>query len=577
VESERAMSITTRGWRLHHGAVWGLALALLLTSSTVTNAHGAGGNRSSRARAIAHGKGSTKIDVLVRFRNAPGTVERNLVQQLGGQERRRLKASPSRRWLSVRLPAHRLAALADSTMVDYVGIDEPVMTEMDIARSAANEPVSPAPESAFKGAGVTIAVVDSGVALHPDIATLTAVVDVVGNSTPHAAPPEESIDPNGHGTHVAGIMVGTGSHSDGRMAGVAPEASLVSVRVLDEIGRGLTSDVLAGLQWILDHKEEHGIRVVNISLGHIVFEPAGDDPLVEAVDALWDAGVVVVCSAGNRGRSGFVTITSPCNSRKVITVGASNDSDTATIFDDKVATYSSRGPTAFDLVAKPDILAPGNRIVSLRAAGSRADTLLPDRRVAADPLYPDVMEYYEMSGTSMASPIVAATAALMIQQDPSLNPGSVKARLMMTARKPRFGNPLISGAGSLNILAALQASWTANATPSPGALVSVEAGQITFENTSVLWGDEAFSLRALWASSVAWADPNAYLDPFLMTNGAMWPPGQSNGNGELWPESEVWPEGEMWPDTPAWQPAVLEPEATGPVVTEALSTGFRDP
>jgi subtilisin family serine protease len=187
------------------------------------------------------------------------------------------------------------------------------------------------------------------------------------------------------------------------------------------------------------------------------------------------------------------------------------------------------------------------------------------------------MEYYEMSGTSMASPIVAATAALMIQQDPSLNPGSVKARLMMTARKPRFGNPLISGAGSLDILAALRASWTAIATPSPGALVSVDTGQITFENTSVLWGDEAFSLRALWASSVAWADPSAYLDPFLMTDGAMWPPGQSDGNGELWPESEVWPEGEMWPDTPAWQPAVLEPEATGPVASEALATGFSDP
>jgi subtilisin family serine protease len=109
------------------------------------------------------------------------------------------------------------------------------------------------------------------------------------------------------------------------MAGVAPQASLVSVRVLDGTGRGLSSDVLAGLQWILDNRTQYGIRVVNLSLGHPVYEPASVDPLVQAVDALWDAGVVVVCSAGNAGHNGYVTITSPCNSRKVITVGAIND------------------------------------------------------------------------------------------------------------------------------------------------------------------------------------------------------------------------------------------------------------
>jgi len=572
------MSDTAGGKRFRRGAGLGLIIALFVTPVAVI--HGDGGGRgekrerSTRARAAAKGRGSEKVNVLVRFRRAPQNGERALVAGLGGQERRRLDGRT--RWMSVRLPAHRVAALADSGRVDYVGIDEPVSTTMDVAREAANQPVAPAPESAFRGAGVTIAVVDSGVALHPDIQTLSAVVDVVAHFNAQAAPPAESIDPNGHGTHVAGIMVGNGSLSGGRTTGIAPEAGLVSVRVLDAVGRGLTSDVLAGLQWIQNHKDEYGIRVVNLSLGHPVFEPVADDPLVAAVDALWDAGVVVVCSAGNRGRAGHVTITSPCNSPKVITVGATNDSRTGSIFDDKIATYSSRGPTAFDLIAKPDLVAPGNRIVSLRSAGSRADSSLPDRRVAADPQNPEATDYFEMSGTSMASPIVAATAALMIQQDPALNPGTVKARLMMSARKPAFGDPLVTGAGYLDIHAALQASWVVADAPSPRALPDVTTGLIAFENTAVLWGDDAYSLRYLWASSVAWADPSAYLDPLLVTSGEMWLPGGSGALAELWPESEVWPESDAWPDSPAWSPAVTSPAETGPVFTEALSSGFRD-
>jgi serine protease AprX len=570
-----------RRWR--RGAAWAIVCALLLPPTAVINGDNGnkgdkgkkGHGRSARARDIADGRGAAKVDVLVRFRRAPGSLEHSLVHELGGHARRQLKASS--RWLSLRVPADRIAALAENPAVDHVGIDEPVMTAMDVSREASNEPVSPAPESALKGAGVTIAVVDSGVALHPDIQTLTAVVDVVGDPNPQAAPPEDSVDPYGHGTHVAGIMVGNGSHSGGRMAGVASEASLVSVRVLDDLGRGMTSDVLAGLQWILDHKTEYGIRVVNISLGHPVFEPAADDPLVEAVDQLWDAGIVVVCSAGNRGRDGHVTITSPCNSRKVITVGATNTVATGIITDDKIATYSSRGPTAFDLVAKPDLVAPGNRIVSARSAGSRMDVLLPDRRVAADPEHPEVVEYFEMSGTSMASPIVAGTAALMIEQDPSLSPATVKARLMMSARKAAFGDPLVSGAGYLDILGALRATWTTANAPSPRALPDVEGGKIGFENTAVLWGSEDFSLRALWANSVAWSDPDAYVQPILHTDGEMWPPGENGGNGEIWPNGECWPEGEMWPDTPAWTPNVTTPEEAGPYMTEALASGFRDP
>jgi serine protease AprX len=521
----------------------------------------------------AHGP-NAKIDILVRFRHAPGNAERAAVQRHGGSVKRQLRSSS--RWMALRVPAHRLAALADDPKVEYVGLDEPVSTAMDIARQASNMPAEPAPETALRGAGVNVAVVDSGVALHPDMQALTTVVDFVAHNNPGPAPAEDSIDPNGHGTHVAGIIAGNGALSGGRHAGIAPEAGLISVRVLDGLGRGATSDVLGGLQWLLANHAERGIRVVNLSLGHPVFEPAEDDPLVEAVEALWDAGVVVVCSAGNRGRSGWVTITSPCNSRKVITVGASNDVDTPGTGDDKVATYSSRGPTAFDLFAKPDLVAPGNRIVSLRVPGSHFDTLLPERRVAADPENPEVLDYYEMSGTSMAAPIVAGTAALMIQQDPTLTPASVKARLMMSALKPAFGDPMLSGAGLLDVLAALRGTWTAPAAPSPRATADETTGLIAFENTSILWGDDVFALPTLWANSVVWTNPQAPLDPIVWTSGEMWPEGENAVQGELWPNGECWPEGEMWPDSPLWTPSLTTPETAGPVVTEALAAGFRD-
>jgi serine protease AprX len=572
-ESEGRMSNTTSGRRWRQWAVSGLALALL-APTTAINGDNARKGRSSRARQVAQGKGNSAMDVLVRFKKLPGAAERSSFKGLGGQERRSLSASS--RWLSVRIPANRVAALADHGLVDFVTTDEPVSNAMDIAREAANQPVAPAPESAFKGAGVTIAVVDSGVALHSDIQTLTAVVDVVGNAAPVAAPPETSVDPYGHGTHVAGIMVGQGTLAGGAMKGVAPEASLISVRVLGATGGGAASDVLAGIQWIQDHHAEYGIRVANLSLGHPIVEAAADDPLVQAVDALWDAGVVVVCSAGNRGRDGHVTITSPCNSRKAITVGATNDSRTGSIEDDRIATYSSSGPTTFDLIAKPDLVAPGNRIVSLRSAGSFMDLLLPEWRVAADPAIPEVQDYFEMSGTSMASPIVAATAALMIEQEPTLNPGSVKARLMMSARKPAFGDPLLSGAGYLDITGALQSTWYAADAPSPQAIPSEIGGEIVFENTATLWGNDAFSLRVLWAESVFWLDPNVYLEPYLTTKGEVWPTGDEEAAGEMWPNSEVWPEGEMWPDCPLWGPALTAPVENGPVITEALGAGFRD-
>ncbi|PYQ38677.1 MAG: hypothetical protein DMF77_23490, partial [Acidobacteria bacterium] len=240
-------------------------------------------------------------------------------------------------------------------------------------------------------------------------------------------------------------------------------------------------------------------------------------------------------------------------------------------------TYSSRGPTALDLVAKPDLVAPGNRIVSLRAAGSYQDTLFPDRRVAADPSAPEVAEYFEMSGTSMASPIVAGTVALMLEQDPSLNPGTIKARLMLSARKPAVGDPLVTGSGSLDILAALRATGSVVDAPSPMAVVDQATGLIGFENTAILWGNESFSLMTLWPGSVIWTDPTAYYQTVVWTAGELWPSNELWPTGETWPESEFWPENLLWPDNPQAWSAVRNTEDGLPIEIAPLSLGFQDP
>ena len=586
-----------RQWR--HLA-WGLALVLGSVASASVNAdqqgqkgqqgqHGQHGKLSSRARDEASRKGSAKMDVIVRFRRAPGAAENMLVQAFGGKERHHLRNSS--RWMALRLPASVVARLADHPNVEFVAADPPMSAAMDVARISAGAAPPEVPESGFMGAGVTVAVVDSGVAPHPEIQTLVAAVDFVNVPPPLGVPPNpdtnpaNSIDPMGHGTHVAGIVAGNGSHSTGgKLAGVAPLANLVSVRVLDGTGHGQASDVLAGLQWILAHKDEFGIRVVNLSLGHPVFETLDTDPLVQDVDSLWDAGIVVVCSAGNAGRSGLVTITSPCNSRKVITVGAINDHNTTDISDDTMATYSSKGPTAIDLVAKPDLVAPGNRIVSARAAGSYLDLAFPDRRVAGDDTQPDVLEHFEMSGTSMAAPMVAGTAALMLEQDPTLNPGTIKARLMLSARKPLFGSPFVNGAGLLDILGALRATGNVAVAPSPLVMPDAATGMIAFENTGVLWGNDQFSIMALW-SGVAWADPTQYSQPIVWTTGELIPDGELIPNGELIPDSELLPDGEMipdavgraWSDTALWTARVLAPVTSPLPDILPLSMGFQDP
>src|SRR6266446_960172 len=184
----------------------------------------------------------------------------------------------------------------------------------------------------------------------------------------------------GHGTHVAGLIGGAGVSSglangyQAVYAGTAPNVNLVNLRVLDQYGFGTDSQVIAAIQQAIALQSIYNIRVINMSLGRPVFESYTLDPVDQAVEAAWKAGIVVVVAAGNNGRyaatNGYATIGAPGNDPAVITVGATLTLGTATRVDDTIASYSSKGPTAIDHIVKPDLVAPGNRLVSLRAAGS---------------------------------------------------------------------------------------------------------------------------------------------------------------------------------------------------------------
>jgi serine protease AprX len=293
------------------------------------------------------------------------------------------------------------------------------------------------------GQGVTVAVLDSGITRDADLVQPT---DRILASVNFADPLGRLADPGGHGTHVAGTIAGNGTRSNGQYIGIAPGANLVDVRVLDANGNGRVSSVVLGIQWALDHRAQYNIRVLNLSLGAQPPATYRLDPMAAAAEIAWLRGLVVVAAAGNSGGAPD----SPGADPYVITVGATDDQATATVGDDLLGWFSAYG-TPVGSTPKPDIVAPGRRIVSLRAPGSTLDRLLPDRVVTAS----NGATYFRLTGTSMATGVVSGVVALLLQQQPALTPDQVKAVLTGTARAfgPTSGvspNPAASGAGSID-------------------------------------------------------------------------------------------------------------------------------
>ena len=351
------------------------------------------------------------------------------------------------------------------------------------------------------------AIIDSGVtAWHDDLAggsgqRVDRFVDFVnGGGTAY--------DDYGHGTHVAGIIAGNGFDSDGARAGIAPASHLVVLKVLDEGGTGRISDVIAALDYVVANKDVLNIGVVNLSIAAGVYESYNSDPLTLAAKRAVEAGIVVVAAAGNLGRTQdgrtvYGAVTAPGNAPWVLTVGASSHGGTVDRNDDTVGVFSSRGPTAIDFTAKPDLLAPGVGIESLANADS-ALYVSKAQYLLNGTLPTSYLPYLSLSGTSMAAPVVSGTVALMLQANPTLTPNEVKAILQFTSQIYDGHDALTQGAGFINAEGAVKlARFLAAPSTYPYPSTSKWSKQIIWANHRIRGGRFTHSASA-WSTDVVW-------------------------------------------------------------------------
>ncbi len=302
---------------------------------------------------------------------------------------------------AVDVPAKNINELAKIRQISYIAHDAKADTCLNIARAAVGAEY--AHGVGLDGENICIAVLDTGLYPHNDIilrkkGEVKAFADFINGRT-------KLYDDNGHGTHVCGIIASNGMSSGGRYKGVAPAADLVVVKIMDKNGGGLISDIAAGIEWVIENKEKYNIRIASMSLG-VENSNGRNDALMQEAEQMWDHDIAVFAAAGNNGPKSR-SINSPGTSSKIITVGCVDDMRTVPMHDDKIAEFSSRGPAG--RLSKPDVVAPGVDIISL---------LNTQRR------------YTKMSGTSMATPMAAGIAALMLQKKPELTPNKIKQMMM---------------------------------------------------------------------------------------------------------------------------------------------------
>ena len=301
--------------------------------------------------------------------------------------------------------------------------------------------------------------------------------------------------------------------------GVAPEADLISVKVADEDGNATVLDVIDGLQFVVDHRDDYDIRVVNLSLKSTEPESYLTDPLDAAVEAAWNEGIVVVAAAGNTGTAPDAVSYAPANDPHVITVGAVADQGTKNVRDDRLTSWSSRGTTQ-DGFAKPDVLAPGSGLVSTIPPGSDYVGLCPSCVTDG--------QYFRVGGTSMAAAVVSGQAALIAEARPSWGPDQIKAQIVKRSRpvlEPASGQDLVDASGE-EVAASEDEESTivggeaavdkalfrkpagpVNVGLAPNELLDPVTGEIDFERASwsrASWSEAVDALRASW-SRASWS------------------------------------------------------------------------
>ena len=360
--------------------------------------------------------------------------------------------------LAVDIPTKAIEEIAKNNQTRHLSLDSPIQSFGHVqATTGESAMLGQNGNSGLDGSGVGIAIIDSGISKthHTVSGRVVYSQDFTGEG--------RTDDPYGHGTFVAALAAGKDADYSGTYSGIATAAKLVNLRVLDSHGKGTVSAVLSALDVVMAKRTTYNIRVVNMSLGMPAIDSYRNDPICRAVRSLVDAGIVVVAAAGNNGKAAghpklYGRIHSPGDEPSAITVGAANTFGTDARSDDGVTTYSSRGPTRgywtdrrgnkhYDNLIKPDLVAPGNKLMG---AAANNNSLLSANPLLSVVTGTDKGEM-RMSGTSAASPVVAGAAAILLEANPNLTPNMIKMILMYTAQPLANFNMLEQGAGELNI------------------------------------------------------------------------------------------------------------------------------
>jgi len=464
-----------------------IALGLLAPASTPI---GATASRvHSMLRQIASEMPDQWVAVIVQKADESKDAE-SLVEKLGGLVTKDLHIINA---FAAELPAEAALSLSKNDSVQWVSLD--ALMEKSDKPVKDTDPVEPIPETYFldtlnvrevwdmgyQGMGVAVAVIDSGIALDRDFYLKNKTR--VKFSVSFSIDAFKTADNYGHGTHVAGVVGGMGGASDGQYAGIAPQVNLINLKISDDDGQAYESDTVEAMQWALDNKELFNIRVVNMSINSTAEQSYHTSPLDAAAEILWFNGIVVVASAGNKGPAGDYNTANaaPANDPFIITVGASDEHGTADRADDTIAPYSAFG-TTMDGHVKPEIIAPGTDIISVLATSSDWYWDYPERAVLG-------MEYFRISGTSSAAPMVAGAVALLLQAEPDLTPDQVKYRLISTGSE-------LEGYSYLDVYTALTTATS-------------ESSNFGLQASQLLWsGDDPITWGSVNWNSVNWNSVN---------------------------------------------------------------------
>ena len=513
------------------------------------------------------------VSVIIQFNTAPTAAEVQMVTAGATSAPVMLNSIHA---IQVSLPAWELPYITQDGNIKYISVDRAVRAHDISATSIATsteytaEPIN-APAvwaMGYKGAGIGVAVIDSGISNVADLAAVSGGTRIVYNKGFVATQPNDFNDHYGHGTHVAGLIGGNGAKSTGNnffrtFLGVAPNVNLINLRVLDSKGQGSDTAVIQAIETAISLKSKYNIRVINLSLGRPVFESYALDPLCQAVEQAWKAGIVVVVAAGNNGRDlalnteGYGTIEAPGNDPSVITIGAVRTMGTPGISDDAMASYSSKGPSFIDQVVKPDLVAPGNLVTSLHSGGTALQQANPTF-FTPNGFYQNKgnstqasNDYMPLSGTSMATGVASGAVALLLNANSSLTPDAVKALLMRNANHsvlPKTSTVMANGvayiahndvftvgAGYLDIAAAVRdakvSAVPAGTAKSPIAVFNPNTGAVHLVvDQTVLWGAGSTS-----GSTALWGADNVYgQNAFTSGSTALWGANTTSGNTVLW-------------------------------------------